>query len=64
MEQALELALIVLNHPASLQETKDRAEKLRAEALLTPSQINNIQPHTGKMELETVVKKLLVENET
>ena len=30
IEQALELSLIVLNHPGSLQETKNRADPLRA----------------------------------
>ena len=41
IEQALELSLIVLNHPASLQETKNRADPLRAEleAHITPTQI-------------------------
>jgi len=66
MEQALELALIVLNHPATLQETKDRAEKLRAEANAQPTrlQIHAAQTHPGKMELETVIKNLLAENKT
>src|SRR5512141_649079 len=41
VDHALELLLIVLNHPASLQETKNRAEILRMEleARLTPQQI-------------------------
>jgi tetratricopeptide (TPR) repeat protein len=60
-EQALELLLIVLNHPASIQETKDRAAHLRAEveAQLTPSQIESIQANREEETLESVVKELL-----
>ncbi|HSB00220.1 MAG TPA: hypothetical protein VLE49_06190, partial [Anaerolineales bacterium] len=60
-EQALQLLLIVLNHPASIQETKDRATRLRAEleAQLAQSQIETIQTHAGEKTLESVVKELL-----
>ncbi len=61
IEQALELSLIVLNHPASLQETKNRADRLRAEleAQLTPTQSEAIQAHVGDKTLEAVVEDLL-----
>jgi tetratricopeptide (TPR) repeat protein len=60
-KQALELLLIVLNHPASIQETKDRAARLHAEleAQLTSSQIEAVQAHVGEKTLESVVKELL-----
>ncbi|HLO31444.1 MAG TPA: tetratricopeptide repeat protein, partial [Anaerolineales bacterium] len=60
-EQALELLLLVLNHPASIQETKDRAARLRAqlEAQLTPLQIESIKVHAGEITLESVVEGLL-----
>jgi predicted ATPase/transcriptional regulator with XRE-family HTH domain len=61
LEHALELVLIVSNHPASLQETKNRASDLRAdlEAQLTPTQIKTIQAHAGEKTLEAVVGDLL-----
>ena len=60
-EHALELLLVVLNHPSSLQDTKNRAAQLRAEleALLTPSQIESIQANAEEETLESVVEKLL-----
>jgi tetratricopeptide (TPR) repeat protein len=60
-EHALELLLIVLHHPASLQETKNRADRLRAEleAQLTSTQIEAIQAHAGEKTLEAVVEDLL-----
>jgi len=44
-EYALELLLVVLNHTASFQETKDRAAQLRAEleAQLTSQQVEAAQ---------------------
>lgn len=61
IEQALELLLIVLSHPASLQETKDRADRLRAEleARLTPTQIDAIRAHTAEKTFDAVVGELL-----
>ena len=61
IENALELLLIVLNHPASLQETKSRADHLRAELAtqLTPTQIEAIRVRTGEKSFETVVQDLL-----
>jgi predicted ATPase/transcriptional regulator with XRE-family HTH domain len=60
-EQALELLLIVLNHPASIQETKDRAAPLRAEleADLTSLQIESIQTHVREKTFEATVEELL-----
>ena len=60
-EHAIELLLIVLNHPASLQATKNRASDLRAdlEAQLSPAQIEEIQTHAGEKTFEAVVKDLL-----
>jgi tetratricopeptide (TPR) repeat protein len=60
-EHALELLLVVLNHPASSQETKDRADQLSAklEAQLTPTQIEAIHAHTGEKTFEAVMEELL-----
>jgi predicted ATPase/transcriptional regulator with XRE-family HTH domain len=60
-EHALELLLMVMNHPASLQVTKNRADRLRAEleTQLTPTQIEAIQAHTGEKTFEAVVEDLL-----
>ncbi len=61
IEQALELSLIVLNHPASLLETKDRAEKLRMElkSQLIPQQIQAAQAHARKQRIEQVIDEVL-----
>jgi tetratricopeptide (TPR) repeat protein len=61
MQSALELLLIVLNHPACDQEIENRAEKLRAElaAQLTPTQIESIQTHVAEKTFESVVEDLL-----
>jgi tetratricopeptide (TPR) repeat protein len=59
-QHALELLLMVLNHPASLQETKDRADPLRAEleTQLNPTQIEAIQAHVREKTFEMVVEDL------
>ncbi|HEX6268912.1 MAG TPA: tetratricopeptide repeat protein, partial [Anaerolineales bacterium] len=61
LEHALQLLLMVLNHPASLQETQNRADGLRAdlEAQLTPAQIEAIQAHPGEETFDAVVEDLL-----
>lgn len=61
MEHALELLLIVLNHPVITHETWKRAAHLHTElvAQLTPSQIEVIQTHAGEKTLESVVEDLL-----
>lgn len=58
---ALELVLTVSNHPASLQESKKRANDLRAdlEAQLTPTQVEAIQAHAREKTFEAVVEELL-----
>jgi len=60
-ENAFLLLLIVLNHPACLQVTKNRVNALRVEleAQLTPIQIESIQANAEKETLESVVEKLL-----
>jgi tetratricopeptide (TPR) repeat protein len=61
VDQAFELLLIVLDHPAGIRETKDRAARLRAEleAQLTPSRIEAVIAHAGEKTLESVVEYLL-----
>jgi predicted ATPase/transcriptional regulator with XRE-family HTH domain len=60
-EQALELSLIVLNHPASLPDSKNRAEHLRNElaAQLTKQQVETIQTLTQGRTLEATVVEIL-----
>jgi predicted ATPase len=61
-QSAFELLLIVLNHPACDEETKNRADHLRAEleAQLTSTQIEAILAYVvGKKPLEIVVEELL-----
>jgi predicted ATPase/DNA-binding XRE family transcriptional regulator len=60
-QSALELLLIILNHPACHQEIKNRASALQAEleAQLTPTEIEAIQAHTGEKTVEAVVEDLL-----
>jgi hypothetical protein len=61
MEHALDLLLIVLNHPASFQETKDRAEALRAEleAQLTSQQVEAAQTRAKAKTFEAAVEAIL-----
>ncbi|HET9588762.1 MAG TPA: hypothetical protein VFO91_08225, partial [Anaerolineales bacterium] len=61
LEHALQLLLMVFNHPASLQETQNRASGLRADlkAQLTPAQIEAIQAHAAEKTFEAVVEDLL-----
>jgi predicted ATPase/transcriptional regulator with XRE-family HTH domain len=61
IEQALELSLIVLNHPASLLETKDRAAHLRAEleSQLTGQQIEAAQARAQAKTFEATVDEVL-----
>jgi predicted ATPase/transcriptional regulator with XRE-family HTH domain len=60
-QSALELLLIVLNHPACDQETKKQAEPLRIEleAQLTSTQIEIIQAHAAEKTFDLVVEDLL-----
>ena len=61
MEHALELLLIVLNHPASFQETKNRADRLRAEleAQLTSQQVEAAQTRATAKTFEAAVEAIL-----
>jgi tetratricopeptide (TPR) repeat protein len=61
MEHAFGLLLIVLNHPASWQETKDRAETLctELETRLTPSQVQSVQAQMQKQSFDQVVSECL-----
>jgi predicted ATPase len=58
---ALEMTLHVLHHPASTQDAKDNAEKLRAEleAQLIPSQVETIRTQAQAKSFETTVAELL-----
>ncbi|MGE5264326.1 MAG: ATP-binding protein, partial [Acidobacteriota bacterium] len=58
---ALELLLIVLNHPAGLPESKNRAEKLRREleARLTPQQTRMAETRAQTASLDLVVAQVL-----
>jgi tetratricopeptide (TPR) repeat protein len=61
IEQALELLLAVLHHPAGLPETKNRAAHLRAEleVRLTKQQMETIQVRADAKTLATVVDEIL-----
>ena len=64
-QSALELLLIVLNHPACDQETKNRAEKLRAElaAQLTTQQAEVAQVQARAKTFEAAVAEVLKQTE-
>ena len=64
-KQALELLFIVLEHPASVQDTKDRAEQLRSqlEAQLTRQQIEAAQARAQAKTLEIAVDEELKQKE-
>jgi len=61
IEHALELVLIVLDHPVITHETRKRATQLRdqLEGQLAQIQIENIQANAAGKTLESVVGKLL-----
>jgi tetratricopeptide (TPR) repeat protein len=61
MVDALDLLLIVLNHPASLQETKDRAARLRTdlEAQLTPQQVTSARERAQAKTLDAAIDEAL-----
>jgi hypothetical protein len=60
-QDALELLLIVLSHPASSEETKDRASHLRDEweAQLTNQQVQAARARAGSRIVEAAVEELL-----
>lgn len=61
VEQALELSLIVLNHPSTVQDTKGLAASLRAELepLLTDRQIEAAQSRVKAKTFKSVVDEIL-----
>ena len=61
LEHALELLLIVLNHPASVQGTKDRATRLRTEleVQLTSQQIETVHGRVQAKTFEATVEEIL-----
>ncbi|MGE5225166.1 MAG: hypothetical protein ACM3PY_22235, partial [Omnitrophica WOR_2 bacterium] len=61
MTLALELLLVVLNHPASLQDTRNRANHLRAEleAQLTRQQVEAVRERVRVNTFEAVVEEVL-----
>jgi len=63
MEQALELLLIVLDHPATFKDTKNRAEKLRVEleAHLTSQQVEAAQERVKDKTFESAVNEILIQ---
>ena len=62
LEHALELLLVVLNHPASFQDTKNRLANLRAdlEAQLTPQQAEAANAQAQATTLEAAVNEILM----
>jgi tetratricopeptide (TPR) repeat protein len=62
-EVALEMALQILQHPASTQDAKNRVESLRVElaAHLTPQQLEAVQVRVQADNLEAFVTTLLTQ---
>lgn len=60
-ELALEMVTQCLQHPATIQEVRDRAERLRAElvAQLTPQQIEAAQERAQASTLESLAQEIL-----
>lgn len=60
-ERALELLLVVLNHPASLQITRNRASQQCAEleAKLVIQQVDSARVRAQSKTLEAVVEEVL-----
>ncbi|HEY6072670.1 MAG TPA: tetratricopeptide repeat protein, partial [Anaerolineales bacterium] len=63
LPQALELLLIVLNHPACLQDTRDRVNPLRAEveARLSRQQVEAAQSQARVKPFDQMVEQILRE---
>jgi tetratricopeptide (TPR) repeat protein len=61
-ERALEWTIYSLQHTASTQDTKNRAEKLRAEleAQLSSQKIETIKRHAQSLTLEDIVRELVI----
>lgn len=58
--RAIELTIYIQKDPASTQDTKDHAEKLRTELekQFNPRQIEAVRSHVQSMSLETIVQEL------
>jgi predicted ATPase/transcriptional regulator with XRE-family HTH domain len=65
VEQALELLWIVLDHPTSIQDTRNRAAQLRIEweAQLTKQQVEAAQARAQAKTLEVAIAELLKQTE-
>jgi hypothetical protein len=61
IEEALEFLLIVLDHPASLQGTRNRASQLRAqlETQLTSQEIENVHRRSGAKTFDLIAEDIL-----
>ena len=61
-DRALELAILVLQHSASPQDSKDRVEKLRSELemQLTPQQVDEARERVVDQSLQAVVQEILM----
>jgi predicted ATPase len=61
VKQALEMLMVVLNHPACTQETKNRASQLRAELVvhLTPQEIEAVERRAGAKSFTSIAEDLL-----
>jgi len=64
IEQALELSLIVLNHPASLQETKEHAERLYAKLTerFDPQTVEIAHDACASQRFDKIVEAMLASN--
>jgi predicted ATPase/DNA-binding XRE family transcriptional regulator len=64
LERALEMLLMVLNHPISFHETKDNVARLRTklEAQLTSQQVEATLARAQAKPFEVVVEDLLAQN--
>jgi hypothetical protein len=60
-EHALEMTLMISNHPASSHDTRDRAARLRAEleAQLTRQQVEAVQARARVKTFEATVDEVL-----
>ncbi len=65
IEYALELLLVVLNHPASMQDTKNRAahRRIELEAQLTGQQVEAAQTRAQAKTFEAVLDEVLKQKE-
>jgi predicted ATPase/DNA-binding XRE family transcriptional regulator len=62
-EDAYKMLLVVLNHPATHQETRDRAQELQgiAASRLKPQQVASIQSHVENRSFQSIVDDILTQ---